>query len=280
MIRQNYLTSRFALVFAASIPLLSGNSLGAGPSPAQKCEAAKIKAAARKQSCVAASQARQALGGVTDTSRCTVAFNRAFSSAETTYGVSCPTTGDAGAIEQRVDAAQAGTVQFLSGAGRSRDNGDGTITDADTGLMWEKKSSDGSLHDQSINGWSWSVSGSAPDGTLFTAFLAGLNAGSGFAGHTDWRIPTIYELESIFDYGTSDPAVSAAFNSGCVQSCPVTTCSCTATGNGGGYWSSTVVNISGAAFPNSVWIGVFVDGSLNTEVKTANFYARAVRRAL
>lgn len=28
------------------------------------------------------------------------------------------------------------------------DNGDGTITDTSTGLMWEKKSDDGSIHDK------------------------------------------------------------------------------------------------------------------------------------
>src|SRR5262245_40951697 len=41
--------------------------------------------------------------------------------------------------------ADDGTVR-AGGPLRYRDNGDGTITDLNTGLMWEKKSIDGSLH--------------------------------------------------------------------------------------------------------------------------------------
>ncbi len=35
------------------------------------------------------------------------------------------------------------------------DNGNGTITDRQTGLMWEKKTTDGSIHDL-YNSYSWS----------------------------------------------------------------------------------------------------------------------------
>ena len=38
---------------------------------------------------------------------------------------------------------------------RYQDNSDGTITDLNTGLMWEKKSDDGSLHDKD-DLYSWS----------------------------------------------------------------------------------------------------------------------------
>jgi hypothetical protein len=131
-----------------------------------------------------------------------------------------------------------GIAQELSGDGRFLDNGDGTITDSETGLMWEKKSRDGSLHDAK-NAYTWALSYNdpAPDGTLFTTFLSGLNE-SGFAGHTDWRIPTISELETIIDYTaiigpTGGISVPGPFNSLCVSSCPVTTCSCT---TGDYYW--------------------------------------------
>ena len=40
-----------------------------------------------------------------------------------------------------------------------------------------------------------------------------------------WRIPSSSELDTIVDYTTSFPSVSAAFNSGCVASCTVTSCS-------------------------------------------------------
>src|SRR5213078_3571057 len=60
------------------------------------------------------------------------------------------------------------------------DNGDGTVTDNPTGLMWEKKSASGTgdIHDVS-NTYTWSAASpyQKPDGTLFTTFVAGLNGG-------------------------------------------------------------------------------------------------------
>ena len=68
------------------------------------------------------------------------------------------------------------------------DNGDGTITDRETCLVWEKKDNAGGIHDLN-NVYQWSSTGSAMDGSVFTVFLAGLN-GAAFAGHRDWRVPT------------------------------------------------------------------------------------------
>ena len=64
-----------------------------------------------------------------------------------------------------------------------------------------------------------------------------LNEGAGFAGHTDWRIPNVKELQSIVDYGNGNPAVDAAFNTNCTAPCTVTTCS--RTQYSAPYWSST-----------------------------------------
>lgn len=98
------------------------------------------------------------------------------------------------------------------------DNGDGTITDVNTGLMWEKKSYDGGIHDKNA-GYSW-------DGAF--AFAAMLNTTS-FAGHSDWRVPNIKELTSIVDHEVASPGptVAPAFDTGCALGCTVTTCSCT-----------------------------------------------------
>jgi hypothetical protein len=265
--------TRFALAILvvefALILFSGGGVLAAGPSPAQRCEAAKIQAATRKTSCLGAAEAKQALGVAADPSRCTVAFNLAFARAESKYGVSCPTTGDAAVVELRVDATQAGTAQLLAGEGRFHDNGDGTITDAETGLMWEKKSSDGSLHDQGTP-YSWTNSGQAADGPLFTSFLAGLNAGAGFAGHTDWRIPNNAELETLVNYNISGPAAPSTFNSACVAPCSVTTCSCMAAGF---YWSSTSLK-GNAAY---AWGTEFGRGISNYDFKTTGYFARGVR---
>jgi len=157
------------------------------------------------------------------------------------------------------------------------DNGDGTITDTNTGLVWEKKSDDGTIHDKD-NTYSWGqgVSPYSMNGTVVTTFLAVLNTGSGFAGHTDWRLPNRRELESIVNLENVTPAVSAEFNTNCgVNSsgnagCTVTTCSCTVSDY---HWSSSTDALS----PPSAWVVYFGDGNIATPSKTNSYYVRAVR---
>ena len=146
------------------------------------------------------------------------------------------------------------------------DNGDGTITDFNTGLMWEKKSSDSSLHDQNT-AFAWSGNGSV--GTIWD-FVDLLNAAN-FAGHNDWRVPNVKELLSILDAQNHGPAVSAAFNNNCTVNCTVLTCSCTATGNP--YWSST----TWAGATNEAWVVDFNFGFENMVLKSGLVFVRAVR---
>ncbi len=75
-----------------------------------------------------------------------------------------------------------------SSDGRFRDNGDGTVTDNRTGLMWSKKDSYADLK----RCLDWNAS---------KAYVARLKAG----GHTDWRLPTIKELKTIYEHGKSNP---------------------------------------------------------------------------
>ena len=112
------------------------------------------------------------------------------------------------------------------------DNGDGTITDARTGLMWEKLSDDDSIHDKDST-YTWAEA--------LATKVATLNGGGGFAGYTDWRVPNVNELQSIVNYGAVNPSVSPAFNTGCVPSCTVTSCSCTRSSY---YWSSSTFRTS------------------------------------
>jgi len=115
------------------------------------------------------------------------------------------------------------------------DNGDGTITDHETGLIWEKKSNDGSVHDKD-NQYTWSLAAPwGPTGTVFTQFLAALN-GQRFAGYTDWRLPTVRELQTLVNCQQPQPWVDPPFNTGCQANCGVTACSCTVPDQ---YWSST-----------------------------------------
>jgi hypothetical protein len=165
--------------------------------------------------------------------------------------IACPGTGQDGDIK--------------AGAALSyTDNADGTITDHNTGLMWEKKGDDGTIHDKD-NSYTWA--------NAFTVHVAGLNAGAGFAGYTDWRLPNVKELQSIVNYEHVNPAVSPAFNNSCAASCTVLTCSCTVAYN---YWSSS----SYAYNPPTAWYVNFFVGNVNDDFKNFSAYVRAVRGGL
>jgi hypothetical protein len=95
-------------------------------------------------------------------------------------------------------AGDDGTYQkgYPAAGDRYTDNGDGTITDNATGLMWVKDGSGAGCN----NG---------AGGTLAAAiaFCEALD----FAGHTDWRLPNIKELMSIAHYGIAAPTIHALF---------------------------------------------------------------------
>jgi hypothetical protein len=172
----------------------------------------------------------------------------------------------AGSVIVCAGTGQDGEIQ--AGATLSyTDNGDGTITDNNTGLMWEKKSDDGTIHDK-VNFYTWA--------NAFAVHIAGLNAGGGFAGYTDWRLPNVKELQSIVNYQNVNPSVSSAFNTGCVATCTVLTCSCTIESR---YWSSSTV----ANSPTFAWIVLFDFGSVNFVIdngKSNGSFVRAVRGGL
>jgi hypothetical protein len=141
------------------------------------------------------------------------------------------------------------------------DNGDGTIIDNNTGLVWEKLSMDGTVHDVG-NAYTWDQA--------FSGHVATLNSGAGLAGHTDWRLPNVKELQSIVNYERFGPAVSSAFNTGCMSGCTVLTCSCTASSF---YWSSTTE----ASGPGDAWVVFFKDGDVVVFGKNVFGFVRGVR---
>lgn len=104
---------------------------------------------------------------------------------------------------------RAGTLQiFLQDAQNTgnapsyTDNGDGTVTDGITGLMWQQSpDTDG---DGDID---------AADKFTYAEAVNGAIACT-VGGHTDWRLPTIKELQGIVDYTNSpDSSASAAIDS-------------------------------------------------------------------
>jgi len=151
------------------------------------------------------------------------------------------------------------------------DNGDGTITDSSTGLMWEKKDDASGIHDKDSL-FTWSVSANNMNGTLASVFLANLNAGGGFAGHTDWRIPNRFELETLLNLGAVNPSTHFRFNQFCAPACTISTCSCTTSGF---YWTSTTASAS----VGDAWMISFAGAGVGTDGKLGNAYARAVRTA-
>jgi len=141
-----------------------------------------------------------------------------------------------------------------------KDNGDGTIKDKVTGLIWEKKSDDGSINDVDTT-YTWD--------NAFAAHVAGLNAAN-FAGRNDWRVPNVKELQSIIDYEAFNPAVDPAFNNGCTPGCTVLTCSCTSAST---YWSSSTF----ADGPSDAWLVNFNFGGVFFAGKDNSVSVRAVR---
>ncbi len=174
---------------------------------------------------------------------------------------------------------------------RFTDNGDGTVTDHQQGLQWEKKTGTVAFsrnctvtacpdpHDAN-NIYQWCLdtnndgcdtAGNQPDGNAFTGFLAALNTPPCFAGHCDWRLPTVNrsgdeaELETILD-----PSVD-----GCGDEIACIDPIFGPTIIFGGYWTTTEPSIS----QDSLWVLTFNGewGSLGLFHKANLFSVRAVR---
>jgi hypothetical protein len=156
---------------------------------------------------------------------------------------------------------------------------DGTVRDNNTLLIWEVKDTGGGIHDVG-NAYTWSSGGSLPDGTAFTDFLATLNntcAGDettactknvdctgignskcGYAGHQDWRMPNVKELQSIVDYSTKIPAIASSFPGATAAD---------------DYWSSPPL----AGYSSSAWVVNFGAGAVEVIAKDFPLRVRAVR---
>jgi hypothetical protein len=130
------------------------------------------------------------------------------------------------------------------------DNGDGTITDNVTGLMWQKCTN-------AQTGTNCASGGSAvlSSWSQATNVCGSLTTG----GHNDWRLPDEFELMTIANYGTASPTIYAGTFHSTVSSM---------------YWSATTFagNTSGA------WVVYFSNGFVNYFINKLNpAYVRCVR---
>ena len=131
--------------------------------------------------------------------------------------------------------------------GRFVDNGNNTVTDNCTGLMWQKDTADVNGDGQSTN----------QDSAVWCDALTYCENLS-FASHDDWRLPNLPELESIVEYFRVGPSIDPVFGAFSAY-----------------YWSST----SNAGVPSYAWSIVFTGGIVISHDKDNDFYVRAVRNA-
>ncbi len=149
------------------------------------------------------------------------------------------------------------------------------VRDNVTGLIWEiKRNRDlvenyDDLHDAD-NRYTWYDSnpatnggnpGTAGDGTDTEDFIAAMNAGTGYCGRTDWRLPTVNELFRLTDLNHSYPAIDDTFFCQCLLL---------------GCWSSTTL-FSNDGYAGYAWYVDFNSGSVDNESKSCDYYnVRAV----
>ena len=113
------------------------------------------------------------------------------------------------------------------------------LTDSKTGLMWQ----DDSAAKNTKMDWKGAQS-----------YCSDLN----LEGHSDWRLPSIKELQSIVDVSRYKPAIKKGFKN---------------VNTSGSYWSSSVYVSS----KKRAWIVYFKDGYTDYYDKTDEYYVRCVR---
>lgn len=126
------------------------------------------------------------------------------------------------------------------------DNGNGTVTDTSTGLMWKRCG----------QGQSWTGSTCSGSGARYTWVQASALTDT-YVGYSDWRLPTIDELKSLIVTGVSPTIDQAAFPNTYKD----------------WYWSSTPY----APNPADAWVVLFNGASNADNGKGYAYYVRLVR---
>ena len=153
---------------------------------------------------------------------------------------------------------------------RFTDNGDGTVTDNLTGLMWLKDAayaldtlqvwiptSNESIEESRRGPMTW------PDALVFIEKLNNGDfntVGTGNCGYDDWHLPNIRELASLVDYGFNSPPVPDTSGTGqWSENMPFNRVQVDA------YWSSTSGHRK--TLNDKAWYVDFIDGDVKFALK-------------
>ena len=136
------------------------------------------------------------------------------------------------------------------------DNGNGTITDTTTGLVWDKCSR-GQVWDNTTPPGTCTGTASTHDWAAALAQATAANAAS-HRGQADWRLPNRTELESLVQINAASPAIDGTYF-------PATPSNW--------YWTSTTF----APNPANAWSVNFGVGDTSALDKTNTFHVRLVR---
>src|SRR5262249_33233152 len=143
------------------------------------CFANRLRAFGSLRKCERSEDAKAVQGRTPDPAKCQATFDRK--------------------VERLREQAASHAV-----ACRYRDNGDNTVTDFDTGLMWAKLfaldgapstfilDADNAIPWQNAAAAAGSLGGTSADGATLVPM-------PGNGSYADWRLPTILELEGIVD---------------------------------------------------------------------------------
>ena len=153
--------------------------------------------------------------------------------------INCPTSANEGFYGQ--------DHHYSSNPMNFTNNGDGTVTDNVTSLMWQMD------HDGFSYNWFEATGNFDATSNPDTLDACGdLTLG----GYIDWRLPEKRELASIVDYGVDNPAIDTTYfpSTGVFL-----------------YWTNTEYDSTKA------WYGIFSDGSIYQGDKTTGMHVRCVR---
>jgi hypothetical protein len=127
-------------------------------------------------------------------------------------------------------------IRVLSSASYFTNNGDGTSSDSQTGLMWQQ-------------GASALMSGNLAQGTCDALVLG---------GHSNWRLPTVAEMDTLIDFGKTAEALPPGFSNTYADY----------------FWTACSVPFE----PGNNWIVEFMNGTIGYYTPTAmNYRVRCVR---